>query len=128
MDIPTPTPPPAILAPINTSAPSNTQSHSSYGPTKKGSKEDDEDFVGGKEAGEWKKKSFDERFNEILEFKKVYGHTCPSMYDKRWKSLAVWVFNIRRRKRGVKGFKRLTSEEIHKLDTIGFVWNPRESQ
>jgi len=115
------TPPTSTVATVSGAPTSNA-------PIKK-NKDDDEDFVqGGRETGEWKKKSFDERFNEIVEFKKVYGHTCPSMYDKRWKSLAVWVFNIRRRKRGVKGFKRLTSEEIQKLDTIGFVWNPRESQ
>jgi len=131
----TPATTPSITVPITTTPttpPTTTiatpSTPSSYAPIKKG-KDDDEDFVqGGRETGEWKKKSFDERFNEIVEFKKVYGHTCPSMYDKRWKSLAVWVFNIRRRKRGVKGFKRLTSEEIQKLDTISFVWNPRESQ
>lgn len=68
--------------------------------------------------------SFNQRYNELIEFKEIFGHCdVPKRYRAN-RPLAAWVSNIRsRRKRG-----SLSQEKIDILDKIGFCWTSTRSQ
>lgn len=61
--------------------------------------------------------AFQERFQDLLEFRRQYGHPCvPSTHP----GLGMWVAKLRGRYRQNK----LSSERVEKLNGIGFVWSP----
>ena len=71
---------------------------------------------------------WEERLNEIREFKERYGHcNVPSHFPEN-NTLSVWVKSQRRQ---YKLFFRgqpstMTRERIQKLSDVGFVWDPRK--
>jgi superfamily II DNA or RNA helicase len=74
---------------------------------------DDIGFVWNPTESQW-----EEMFDALKEYKKVYGH-CK--VPRRWeenKKLGTWVGNIRSSSR--KG--RLSDDQIKRLDNIGFEW------
>lgn len=76
-----------------------------------------------------KRKSFEERFNNLLEFKAAYGHfnvpKTKSSEDK-YHSLAVWCDNIRqsyrRIEKGEMPRQHLSQEHVQRLEAVGFQW------
>lgn len=70
-----------------------------------------------------------ERFRELTEFKEKYG-TClvPTGYSNNPK-LGTWVHHQRRQYKKRKCGKsdcHITKERIQALESLGFVWHPRE--
>ena len=68
-----------------------------------------------------------DRWNELLEFVQHHGHpNVPTNYLAN-RRLSVWVKCQRRQyKLHRKGHRsNMTSDRIQKLESIGFVWNPR---
>jgi hypothetical protein len=64
------------------------------------------------------------KFQELIKYKKKYGHTCVSKKWKKYRYLGLWVERMRSAKRfGKKGV--LNEQKIQLLDSIGFVWEPR---
>jgi Helicase associated domain. len=62
-------------------------------------------------------------FGELVQFKEVHGHcNVPQDYPEN-KSLGAWVTAQRTRRRKPNG---LDPEQMNKLDSIGFVWNPHD--
>ena len=60
---------------------------------------------------------FDKFVQDILEFKKEFGHVCvPVKYKPLWTSV----------KRIRNGAIKLTDAQINKLVELGFVWNAHE--
>jgi superfamily II DNA or RNA helicase len=65
-----------------------------------------------------RKLSWDERFNELVEFKKEFGHCIVPFRWSRNKSLSTWLNNQKQyRKRG-----SLNDHQIKLLTDIGIVW------
>jgi len=58
-----------------------------------------------------------EHFQELIEFKRDYGHT--NVTQTKSKTLAEWVKNQRRLRKAGK----LAQSRISKLDEIGFEWD-----
>jgi len=74
------------------------------------------------EGGRKRPESFEKRVEELLEYKKVYGHTNVSRGDPvEWMSLAHWVNN----QRAAKKIGHLKEDRIRKLEDIGFLWEMR---
>jgi len=76
------------------------------------------------------KAAWEERWHELRQFCRDNGHTnVPSTYPEN-PQLSVWVKCQRRQyKLYVKGMKtNLTAERKAQLDSLGFVWNPRNLQ
>ncbi|CAB9514783.1 helicase [Seminavis robusta] len=73
-----------------------------------------------------RKKSWEDRFQDLLEFKEKEGHCNVPQSDKE---LGTWVHAQRREyrklKKGMKGI--LTKEKIEKLVKVGFQWITRKS-
>jgi hypothetical protein len=74
-------------------------------------------------------------YQELIEFKKIYGHTMVSPYNhhsKRWTSLSLWVRNQRsqyiKHQKGITKGCFLTQDRIQKLQEIGFQWNVQEDK
>jgi hypothetical protein len=71
--------------------------------------------------------AWEERRNELIEYKKIYGHcNVPSNYSSN-RQLAVW---IKRQRRQYKFFwdgkpSSMTNERIAALESIGFEWELR---
>jgi hypothetical protein len=66
---------------------------------------------------------WDEKFGQLQAFKDCYGHcNVPFQWTQdRW--LGIWVANQRRlREKG-----RLKSDQIARLDKLGFIWSPRKA-
>ena len=73
--------------------------------------------------------AWDERFHELRSFKLSQGHVnVPSGY-KHNPTLAVWVKCQRRQYRLFQSGKasNMNEERVQKLNSINFVWNPRQS-
>jgi hypothetical protein len=73
--------------------------------------------------GLYDKRSWEEMFQSLIQFKETYGHTrVPPSFDNR---LANWVSNQRtamsRKKRGLP-YRCLNKQRIEELNSIGFVW------
>lgn len=71
-------------------------------------------------------KTFQERFDELIEYKREHGHcNVPRRYGPD-KSLGVWCNNIRYSFRQLQGGKHphnfISEEDIRRLDEIGFQW------
>jgi hypothetical protein len=69
-------------------------------------------------------------YQELKEFKNIYGHTMVSPYNhssKRWKSLSLWVRNQRSQyikyQKGKSKGCFLTKDRIQLLEEIGFQWH-----
>jgi hypothetical protein len=67
------------------------------------------------------KDQWDDRYEELVEFKRKYHHTNASRYGPQTQ-LGSWVST--QRQNMVRGESRLTEERIAKLDDIGFDWSP----
>lgn len=74
------------------------------------------------------KKSFDERYAELVEYKKIHGHCCvPSKSEGHYAALGNWCSNIRQSYKKISNGKDfrgfgLTKENMKRLDDIGFKW------
>jgi Helicase associated domain len=62
---------------------------------------------------------WEERYQELIEFKKVHGHTKVPRNNTQKKGLRVWVYN--QRTKNSQGILRMDRKE--KLDNIGFIWD-----
>jgi len=77
---------------------------------------------------EWTMKmTFEERFDELVAFKKEHGHcTPPPMRPSKYVSLAAWCIEVRasyrRIQEGEAPRKPLTPDHIDHLDRLGFEW------
>ena len=74
-------------------------------------------------------KSFDERLDDLKEFKEMFGHTrVPSGYPKNL-SLAYWCNNLRNaykmKKTGKKQYIALNQERLDALEEIGFEFSKK---
>ena len=74
---------------------------------------------------------WEERWNELLQFKRVHGHcNVPSKYEEN-PSLAIWVKRQRRHFKFYcekKGGTGMTPERIAKLQKLGFSWDRRKDK
>ena len=59
---------------------------------------------------------FDQRYAELVEYKKVHGDTNVSQLDEEHKALGQWVTRTRQ----TRG--ELSDEQRRRLDELGFVW------
>lgn len=72
--------------------------------------------------------SWEERYGELLEFEKQYGHcNVPRNYDRN-KNLGEWVHRQRRAKKN-RGWNpgRLTEKHVEALNKVGFQWSLRKT-
>lgn len=78
---------------------------------------------------------WEERFNELVEFRRVNGHTSvPSTHKNH--TLSVWVQCQRRQWKLMKedtSIKdsvtyRIKQSRVERLEALGFVWEPRKNQ
>ena len=61
---------------------------------------------------------WEERINELKAFKKEHGHSnVPTTYQRN-PSLAIWVYNVRQRKK----HGQLAEDKILSLDALGLCW------
>lgn len=67
-------------------------------------------------------KKWNLRFNQLKKYYLKYGHCDIHARHKRNKALGTWVV----RQRVVKD--KLTADQVEKLDSIEFVWNPRKER
>lgn len=72
------------------------------------------------------KAAWEEKYEALLSFFARHGHTnVPSNYED--KTLAIWIKCQRRQyklcKKGLKS--TINAERINKMNSLGFVWNPR---
>ncbi|MCM2535180.1 Helicase associated domain protein [Neobacillus pocheonensis] len=68
------------------------------------------------------KENWESMYNLLVDFKKENGHyNVPLRYIKN-KQLGEWVLSQRKHYKN----KKLTEEQIQKLNNIGFVWYPKE--
>jgi hypothetical protein len=73
---------------------------------------------------------WEERWNELLQYKRLHGHcVVPSNYEKN-PQLAVWVKRQRRQYKFYCEDKptSMTPERITKLEKLGFAWDCRKSK
>lgn len=72
-----------------------------------------------------KKKSWEDRYEELKAFFLLHGHCNVTQHDKSLRSLGNWVSKQRQRKK--KGYKtkysKLADWQVAKLDEIGFEWD-----
>ena len=67
---------------------------------------------------------WDERFQKLLEFKKLYGHCNVLIGEDGLDGLATWVSALRTQNR--KG--ALSEERVERLNAIGFVWDYQQQK
>ena len=79
------------------------------------------------------KATWDERYNELVAFRKIHGHTNVPSGDSVYPQLSVWVKCQRRQYRlfydtnlEERMKSTMTIERIQQLDSIGFIWSPRK--
>lgn len=71
--------------------------------------------------------TWEERFQELLKFKKKHGHCLvPHGYDDN-QSFARWAKRQRFQYKQLRNHKpsSMTQERINKLESVGFVWDPQ---
>lgn len=62
-------------------------------------------------------------YEKLCEYKQEHGNlNIPSSNSSKYKSLYTWTNNQRYRKSGKDGYPSLSSEQIDKLNKIGFEW------
>ena len=70
---------------------------------------------------------FAERFQDLLEYKKQYGHTVVPQHFSGYDNLGKWVQSQRK---SYKHFRdgiqtSMNPEKVYKLTEIGFVWDAK---
>jgi ATPase subunit of ABC transporter with duplicated ATPase domains len=75
-----------------------------------------------------KNKTFDDRMEDLKLFKEKYGHVNVSVSFPEDKSLAKFCVQVRHahNNQGKSKMKKLTIENIARLDAIGFNWTSQE--
>ena len=67
-------------------------------------------------------------YEKLCEYKKKHGNlNIPASNDSEYKSLYTWTNNQRYRKSEKIGYPPLSSEQIEKLNEIGFEWQLKSS-
>jgi len=76
---------------------------------------------------EWgdKKKTFDERLEDLQAFKEKHGHVRVT--EKHDKSLAMFCRDMRSARRGTRKGKVITEDIIKRLDELGFYWGDKKA-
>lgn len=71
------------------------------------------------------RKSWEEQFEELVEFKKKYNHCMVPNRDEDYIKLSGWVQHQRaeKKKKASGTTSRLSDDQEKRLDEIGFVWN-----
>ena len=66
-----------------------------------------------------------ERYDELKDFKQEFGHCNVTPGNERHQKLRVWIYNQRReyKKKLREKPSQMSSERIKALENIGFVWN-----
>ena len=79
------------------------------------------------------KAAWEERYDELLQFRQIHGHTNVPSGDSVYPQLSVWVKCQRRQYRlfydpnvEERMKSTMTTERIQLLDSIGFIWSPRK--
>lgn len=74
--------------------------------------------------------TWEERFQQLVEYKEFYGHTNVPKNCTRHPQLSVWVKYQRRHLRLFMSGERssMTEERFYKLTKLGFQWNPRREK
>jgi hypothetical protein len=69
-----------------------------------------------------------ERFHELSEYKKLHGHSVVPTKCQENQRLGTWVHHQRREYKKFQLGKpsHMTAERIQALDSLGFVWYPRD--
>jgi len=65
-----------------------------------------------------KNAGWEERFNELIAFKRKHGHCKVPQRSPDYRALATWVLVQRSRR------KQLDKARLQKLNRVGFVWDP----
>ncbi len=69
-------------------------------------------------------KNWDSMFVQLIEFKELHGHcNVPNKYPNN-PALGTWVYGQRSRYKR----KKISKEQINKLNEIGFDWNPLDKR
>ncbi|MFP7486411.1 helicase associated domain-containing protein [Priestia filamentosa] len=68
-----------------------------------------------------KQEAWDQKYEELLEYKNIYGDTLVSLTSPSYKSLARWVSN----QRTAYHKNMLSDKRKEKLEAIGFRWRLR---
>jgi len=72
-----------------------------------------------------------EMFQQLVEYKKKFGHTNVSQLDQDYQMLGRWLNGQRGRKKGWKSGNKivyLRKDREHALDELGIIWNPKERE
>ncbi|MBF0422227.1 MAG: Helicase associated domain protein [Magnetococcales bacterium] len=75
-------------------------------------------FVWDLEAAEWQR-----RFEQLLQFRRLYGHAQVEAEDRRHPELSSWC----RHQRDLRQRNLLQEDRQQSLDGVGFVWNLEEA-
>lgn len=70
-------------------------------------------------------------FQQLVEYKKKFGHTNVSQLDQDYQMLGRWLNGQRGRKKGWKSGNKvvyLKKERENALDELGIIWNPKEHE
>ena len=68
--------------------------------------------------------SFEQRIEDLKQFKEKHGHCDLRRSSKNYKSLRTWCNNVRSAHNGT-GTMKLTPDRIRRLEKIGFKWSHR---
>jgi len=86
--------------------------------------------VGEYRVADYEKKSWDERFEDLMKFKKKYGHARVPQQFKEDRQLGEWVHKQRRGYKAMKeGCERkmkmhgMNTEKALKLAEVGFIFD-----
>ena len=86
-------------------------------------------FVGGKRKGAIKapRKTWEERYQELVTFKNTHGHACVPQH---FPGLGYWVHSQRNQYRMMKQGKKspMTNEKALKLSELGMVWDAQKKR
>ena len=72
-----------------------------------------------------------EMFQQLVEYKKKFGHTNVSQLDQDYQMLGRWLNGQRGRKKGWKSGNKvvyLRKDRENALDELGIIWNPKEHE
>lgn len=84
------------------------------------------DFVFDPHDAQWH-----EMFQQLVEYKKKFGHTNVSQMDQDYQMLGRWLNGQRGRKKGWKSGDKivyLKKDREQALDELGIIWNPKEHE
>ena len=71
--------------------------------------------------------SWEEKFTQLVEYHKSFGHCNVSGKQTEHRPLCIWVKCQRRQRKFMEKNQKstMTQERIERLDALGFDWNPR---